>query len=262
MLAPYRIPVRSNASAARRRSRLLAAAAFSAALLPFALATQDAAAQAPPSQGAQSSAPAAPRDFSKLLLKQGTPVPLKLAQAVDAKYAMVGEPVELVLADDLVVYDAVVVRKGARVLGTVTAGKEKEKRGEATALALRVDFLKSGANTIKLSGDSSASGKRDKDAMVAGTIFFGLSGLLATSKKHYVLPAGTPATAYVAEDVELPRPSLTRACSVTPLRIAPRSSLPGTRAVRSLPPTLRVPAGSNTNCPRRSSSACRPTCAP
>jgi len=201
MLAPC---CSSNASAARRRTRLLAAAALSVALLPFALVAQDACAQAPPSQGAQSSAPAAGPDFSKLLLKQGTPVPLKLAQDVDAKYAMVGEPVELVLADDLVVYDAVVVRKGARVLGTVTAGKKKEKRGEAGALALRVDFLKSGANTIKLSGDSSAPGKRDKEAMVAGTIFFGLSGLLATSKKHYVLPAGTPATAYVAEDVELP----------------------------------------------------------
>jgi hypothetical protein len=170
--------------------------------MPGVLPAQDISAR-PPSSSPQETTLFASRDFSKLLLKQGRPVPLQLAQDMNAKYAVVGEPVELVLAEDLQVYDAIVVKKGARVLGTVTAGKEKDKRGEASALALRVDFLRSGGDSIKLSGDSSAPGKRDKDAMVAGTILFGLSGLL-TARKHYVLPAGTRATAYVAEDVELP----------------------------------------------------------
>jgi hypothetical protein len=35
------------------------------------------------------------------------------------------------------------------------------------------------------------------------TIFLGLSGLLATSGKHYTIPEGSPVTAYVDEDIEL-----------------------------------------------------------
>jgi hypothetical protein len=171
--------------------------------LLLALSPPFIAAQDQPPQSTQPSAGDAQQTFP-LMLREGTQVTLKLAQNLDSKYAVVGEPVELVLAQDLKVYDAVVARKGARVLGTITAGKDSEKRGEGHALALRVDFLKVGAVSIKLRGEQSAEGKRNKDAMVAGTIFLGLSGLILASGKHYVLPAGTPAIAYVAEDVTLP----------------------------------------------------------
>jgi len=40
--------------------------------------------------------------------------------------------------------------------------------------------------------------------MVEGTIFLGLSGLLMTAGKHYEIPEGSPVTAYVDEDVQLP----------------------------------------------------------
>jgi len=40
--------------------------------------------------------------------------------------------------------------------------------------------------------------------MVAGTILFGLSGLIATSGKHYTIPEGTSLMAYVDPDIELP----------------------------------------------------------
>ena len=183
-------------TASRRRPLISRALLAALLLVPSAAAPQDSAPSPSGSRAAEETAP-------KLLLKHGTPVQLKLAQNVDAKYAVVGEPVELVLAEDLKVGDAVVVKQGARVIGTVTAGKQKDKRGEANALALRIDFLKSGANSIRLTGDSTASGKRNADQMVAGTILFGVTGLILTSRKHYAIPAGTSATAYVAEDTEL-----------------------------------------------------------
>jgi hypothetical protein len=140
-----------------------------------------------------------------IVLREGTIVNLKFAQKLTSKAAVVDEPVELVLAKDLTVLDYVVVRRGARVLGTVTAGKESEKkREEAKFLAIRVDFLHAGANKIALRGEKAAEGKRNKDAMVAGTIVFGLSGLIATSGKHYIIPEGTPLQAYVDQDIELP----------------------------------------------------------
>jgi len=145
-----------------------------------------------------------PPPSQKFLLKEGTEVNLKLAQKLSAKSAVVGEPVELVLASDLKVGDVIVVKEGARVLGTVVAGKESEKkRNEAHQLAMRVDFLRAGDAKIRLRGQKDAEGKRNKDAMIAGTIFLGLSGLLATSGRHYTIPEGSPVTAYVDEGVEL-----------------------------------------------------------
>ena len=145
---------------------------------------------------------------------------MKLAQKLSAKSAFVREPVELVLAKGLKVGDAVVVKQGARVLGTVVAGKESEKkRNEAHQLAMRVDFLRAGDAKIKLRGEKGAERKGNEDAMIAGTIFLGLSGLLATSGKHYIIPEGSPVTACVDEDIELhalppsclePRPSKKR----------------------------------------------------
>ncbi len=141
----------------------------------------------------------------RLVLKEGTEVNLKLAQKLSAKSAVVGEAVELVLAQDLRVNDAVVVRQGARVLGTVVEGKESEKKkSEAHQLAMRVNFLRAGDTKIKLRGEKTAEGKRNKDAMVAGTVFLGVTGLLMTSGKHYEIPEGTPVTAYVDEDIEVP----------------------------------------------------------
>jgi len=91
------------------------------------------------------------------------------------------------------------------VLGTVVAGKESEKKkNEAHQLAMKVNFLKAGDAKISLRGEKSAEGKRNKDAMVAGTVFLGLSGLLMTSGKHYEIPEGSPLTAYVDKDIELP----------------------------------------------------------
>jgi len=140
-----------------------------------------------------------------IVLREGTEVNLKFAQQLTSKAAVVDQPVELALAEDLKVLDYVVVKRGARVLGTVTAGKESEKkRQEAKFLAIRVDFLHAGQHKIALRGEKAAEGKRDKDAMVAGTILFGLSGLIATSGKHYVIPEGTPLKAYVDQDIELP----------------------------------------------------------
>jgi predicted DNA-binding antitoxin AbrB/MazE fold protein len=161
------------------------------------------------SLGAQELTPPVPSDVPKpiqtIVLKEGTEVNLKFAQKLTAKGAVVDQPVELALAEDLKVLDYIVIKRGARVLGTIIAGKESEKKKEeAKALAIRVDFLHSGDYRIALRGDKIAEGKRNKDAMVAGTILLGISGLIMTSGKHYVIPEGTPLTAYVDQDIELP----------------------------------------------------------
>lgn len=141
----------------------------------------------------------------RALIKEGTEVHLKLAQTMTSKTSTMGEPVEMVLAEDLTVGEDIVVRKGARVLGTVVAGKQTEKqKSEARELRVRADHIKVGDSFIKLTGEQAGVGKRNKEKMVTYGILFGLSGLLASSNKKFVIPEGTPATAYVQEDIALP----------------------------------------------------------
>lgn len=144
-------------------------------------------------------------DAKRALLKQGTEVHLKLAQTMTSKTSSVGEPVEMVLAQDLRVGDDIVVRKGARVLGTVVGGKRTEKqKSEAHELRVRADHIKVGDSFIKLTGEQAGVGTRNKEEMVTYGILFGLGGLLASSTKKFAIPEGTPATAYVQEDIALP----------------------------------------------------------
>lgn len=142
---------------------------------------------------------------STVLLKEGTEVKLALAQVVTGRAAVVGAPIELVLAEDLRAGDAVVVRKGTRVLGTIIEGRKSEKqRRRIKHLRIRADFIKAGDARIMLRGEKAGVGKRNKTAMVAGAAAFGIYGLMLTMGKKYKIPMGTPVTAYVDEDIHLP----------------------------------------------------------
>jgi len=160
-------------------------------------------------QAQQGAVPAAEQPAARnaqplVRLQEGAEVQLALAQKVTGRAAVVGEPVELVLAEDLRAGDVLVVRKGARVLGTIIEGKATEKkRGQPKHLRIRVDFIKAGDTRIMLRGEQEAAGKRNKKAMVAGSVALGVSGLLLTMGKKYEIPVGTPVTAYVDQDVDL-----------------------------------------------------------
>jgi len=175
-----------------------------ASLIVLALAISPAKGQEP-AVGQGQPKPEITNTAKRAMLKEGTEVHLKLAQTMTSKTSSVGEPVEMVLAEDLTVGEDIVARKGARVLGVVVAGKKTEKqKTEAHELRVRADHIRVGESLIKLTGEQAGVGKRDKDKMVTYTILFGLSGLLAASNKTFSIPEGTPATAYVQEDISLP----------------------------------------------------------
>ena len=152
-------------------------------------------------------APVAEERPKTVLLAEGTEVSLKLAQRLTARNAVVGEPVELMLAEDLRVGKAVVARAGARVLGTVVEGKATEKRGKAKSLKIRLDFLKVGEARVKLRGEKAADRKSadyKKGEVAAATIIFGVVGLIAGTGSHWAILEGTPVAAFVEEGIELP----------------------------------------------------------
>ena len=172
---------------------------LSAGLEASAAALQDI---GPQGSAGQASSPASSQ---VVVLKEGTEVDLKFAQNLNSKTAVKGDLVEFVLDQDLKICDAVVVKKGARVLGKVTEGKESEKKRGAHEVIVSLAYLKAGNAKVKLRGEIGGKLKANTDTTVGLTVLLGLSGyLIARSLKHFEIKEGTPLKAYVDEDIELP----------------------------------------------------------
>lgn len=161
--------------------------------------------------GAAGPADASPTDPSKpicnlnggCLLREGTQVPLKFANAISSKTANEGDPVELLLDEDMKVGDAVVVSKDAHALATVASAKKAGMMGRPGDLSVQLQYLIAGGNHIRLRGTKGKEGEGKVGATVALTVLFGPIGLIKHGK-NVEIAAGTPLTAYVDQDIWLP----------------------------------------------------------
>jgi hypothetical protein len=149
---------------------------------------------------AQTAAPALPS--GKLTLKEGTEVRLKFAEDVSSKTANEGDPVNLVLDEDLKVGDIVVAKAGSKATGEITNAKKAGMMGKAGELNLRLEHLKAGDQRVRLRGSKGKEGEGKTGTAVALTVLFGPIGLIKHGKNVEV-KAGTALMAYVDDDVAL-----------------------------------------------------------
>lgn len=188
-------------------------ALFKSSVLVFCFALSAGAQDAPPvsneagveasrAQSAQTEAPAA-QPSAKLILKEGTEVKLKLAQDLSSKLAIEGDPVMLVLAEDLKVGETTVAKAGAKALGTVTRAKKAGMMGRPGELSLRLEYLIVRNSRMRLRGTKGKEGQGKVGTVVALTILFGPIGLIKHGKNVEV-KEGTPLLAYVDQDFVVP----------------------------------------------------------
>lgn len=138
----------------------------------------------------------------KLVLKEGSDVKLRFAQEVSSKTAAEGDPVNFVLDEDIKVGDVVVVRSGAKALGTVTNAKKAGMMGNGGELNVRLERLKAGDEKVRLRGTRGKEGDSKTGTAVALTVLFGPIGLIKHGK-DIVVKEGTPLSAFVDDDVSL-----------------------------------------------------------
>jgi hypothetical protein len=172
-------------------------------------APEMAAQQATPATPEASAAPAAGQtaaatsaEPAKVNLKEGTDVNLKLAQALSSKTATTGDSVELVLDQDLIVDNALVAKKGARAVATVSNAKKAGMAGKGGELNLRLEYLKAGDTRVKLRGTQAKNGDNKTGATVGLVLAFGVLGFMKHGKQAEV-KEGTPVKAYVDESVQV-----------------------------------------------------------
>jgi len=150
-----------------------------------------------------SAAPAAAVAPDKLILKEGADVSLKFAQDVNSKTANDDDPVALVLDQDIKIGDIVVVKAGAKAVGTITHAKKAGMLGKAGELNMRLDYLITDSGRVRLRGTKGKEGEGKVGATVALTVLFGPIGLIKHGK-NVEIKQGTPLLVYTDENYEVP----------------------------------------------------------
>lgn len=128
---------------------------------------------------------------------------LKFAQDLSSKTATDDDPVNLVLDQDIKVGDVVVVKAGAKAVGTITHAKKAGMMGKAGELNMRLDYLITDQGRLRLRGTKGKEGEGKVGETVALTVLFGPIGLIKHGK-NVDIKAGTALPAYTDENYEFP----------------------------------------------------------
>lgn len=141
-------------------------------------------------------APKAPSSPADLTLASGTPVHLMLNKTISSATAHVGDVVELLVLEDVVVDGLPVIPSGATAVGIVTEVEAKRRLGHGGKLGININFVHlkdSEKAAVRSFLDSSGS---DTLAGVTRSVASGKDGIFAQ---------GTEFTAYVDGDIHLKR---------------------------------------------------------
>jgi hypothetical protein len=138
----------------------------------------------------------------RLVLAEGTDVPLVFDEDISSKTAAEGDPVAFVLAEDLKIGDVVVAKAGSKAFGEVTNAKKSGMMGKAGELNVRLDYLKVGDVKVHLRGAKGKEGESGTGVAVALTVLFGPIGLIKHGS-NIDIKKGTAMKVYVADDIAL-----------------------------------------------------------
>jgi hypothetical protein len=140
---------------------------------------------------------------AKLVLAEGSDVPLLFDEDISSKTAAEGDPVAFVLAEDLKVGDVVVAKAGCKAVGEVTNAKKSGMMGKAGELNVRLDYLRVGDAKVKLRGAKGKEGESGTGGAIALTVLFGPIGLIKHGS-NIDIKKGTAMKVFVADDINLP----------------------------------------------------------
>jgi hypothetical protein len=143
-----------------------------------------------------------PDASGKYMLREGADVDLQFAQDLSSKTASEGDPVVLTLVDDLKVGNIVVARTGDKAVGEVTTAEKSGMMGKAGQLNIRLDYLKTLNDKVRLRGTKGKEGESGVTGTVVLTVLFGPIGLIKHGK-NVEIKTGQPLHAFVADDIAL-----------------------------------------------------------
>jgi hypothetical protein len=165
----------------------------------------------PPAQKSEAvltspSEPNAQGTVDAVVLREGTPIKLKLLHTLNSKTVVVDDPLNFAVVEDVVVDGNVVIKAGAPATGRVLRAKPARTFGRGAELRLHLDHVRAGAVRVPLRSSLAREGKDKTGETVALVMVFGLSGLVKHGSEVEV-KEGSKFDAFVDEDttVAIPR---------------------------------------------------------
>jgi hypothetical protein len=190
--------------------------------------------QTPP----QTTLTANPTKSSGLVLKEDTPVRLRIMQTISSGTSKVNDKVDFEVIEDVKVNNLAVIPQGGIAIATVTEARTKKSFGRSGKLNVNIDYVRlSNGDKVSLRAVKGGTGGTRTGVMTGAVVataivFFPAAPLFFFIKgKNIIIPKGTEITAYVAAD--------------TPIISASFPSGPET-AVAALPPPEPLVEASST----------------
>jgi hypothetical protein len=116
-----------------------------------------------------------------IVVREGTPIQLRLVETVSSAHARAGDRLEFVVPEDVNQDGVTVIRAGAKAWGSVTHVQGKRPLGMPGSLSLQADSVEmANGEVAPLRADMNFKGRRHLVRMVAGMIGAGLIYLPAT----------------------------------------------------------------------------------
>jgi hypothetical protein len=144
--------------------------------------------------------PSSDPELHRVSLRDGTLVKLKLLHRLYSKVVVVDDPVNFVVAEDVIQDGEVVILAGSPAIGRVRNAKPARTLGRGAQLGLEIQYAKVGTTRIPLRGTALKSGEGKQAETVAIVVLFGVSGLIKHGSEIEI-PEGEIFNAYVDQDV-------------------------------------------------------------
>ena len=160
----------------------------------------------PPGKTAASPVVAAPAPSQTKLgiLPKGTTVPLVFAADFSSRKADVGDKINLTLAEDLKVGDAVIAAKGAPAIVNVTEAHKSSVAGIPGFVSFEAESLTIDGTVVKLTGSAAKEGREVQiNPATVGLAFVVPGGVFLVHGNDAEIKPGSLFTATVAEDTRL-----------------------------------------------------------
>ena len=204
-------------------NRYMLSLACASALLAVPGFAQDTSSQAPiswaPAAQSQAVAPAA---ASNAVLRAGTPVALKMMEAVTTKKkaAKVGQRFQLEVAAPIEINGVVVIPAGTPAWGEITEVRNKGMWGKSGKLNAKLLYMRVNGRQIRLTGTFDDKGTTGTAGVVGAVALLPLAGFLMTGTSAE-LPLGGAVNGFVDEDIELAMAAAAPAPMAVPAAAAP-----------------------------------------
>ena len=146
-----------------------------------------------------------PQVASDNVLRAGAPVPVALSEhlTTKGKKLKVGQPVQLEVAQDVLLNGRVVIPARSPVEGVLTEVRNKGMWGKSGGIHLAIKSVNVNGTNIRLKGDMDSRGETGTAGVVGALVVLPVAGFFVTGTSAE-MPLNMPGRAFLDQDIALP----------------------------------------------------------